>query len=476
MAADAFLELLKKSSDLPDEAFRSISTYVKDKRYGTAQLLRVYGKLFEDEDEVFQGNATVEAIVRRMVNAWQERLRKNVELDETRGEQADIGCTPSEIFSIGRSESCMSQMICKLNDSVEALLSKVDSLTLDLSAEREAARDREVRYVRRISFLERELKEQKEQNESILNSLCHFSSVLSQNVGVGSMFSGKKGSSPSDKNNRIIVDHEQRTQTVPTVLKQPCTVQTGRNTNATRTHARSTSSSSKQQTVSVLRVQQVQNAADGTQDFHTTTDTAHDQTTASKEAPRDILVDSSPPSRSGRRLGRARALPGWDSGDEDETSSNLWKLVTAKKPAKKKCVLYIGRVSKSCTEQQLEHFILQRAEHVGEKAPKVYATKIFSKSDDNDFNAARIVVDYASSQLILTRNFWPRPLYSRRWNFDRATPSSETEGLPDQEKIENTSSSLSPGALLLLSGRTNDSNQIELDSGSNPESSLEGHQ
>ena len=46
MAEDALLELLKKSCDLPDEAFRSISTYVKDKRYGTAQLLRVYGKLF----------------------------------------------------------------------------------------------------------------------------------------------------------------------------------------------------------------------------------------------------------------------------------------------------------------------------------------------------------------------------------------------------------------------------------------------
>ena len=92
------------------------------------------------------------------------------------------------------------------------------------------------------------------------------------------------------------------------------------------------------------------------------------------------MVDSSyPPSGSGRRLGRARGLPGWDSGDEDETSSNLWKLVTAKKSAKKKCVLYIRRVSKSCTEQQLEHFILQRAEHVGEKAPKVYATFFFQK-------------------------------------------------------------------------------------------------
>ena len=104
----------------------------------------------------------------------------------------------------------------------------------------------------------------------------------------------------------------------------------------------------------------------------------------------------------------------------------------------------------------------------------MYATKIFSKSDENDFNAARVVVDSASSQLILTRNLWPRPLYSRRWNFDRATPSSEKEGLPDQE-LENTSSSLLPGALLLFSGRTKDSNQIELDSGSNPESTLEGH-
>ena len=66
--------------------------------------------------------------------------------ERKRGEQADIGCTLYEI-SIGRSELCMSQMICKLNDSVEALLSNVDSLTIDFSAEREAARDREVGYV-----------------------------------------------------------------------------------------------------------------------------------------------------------------------------------------------------------------------------------------------------------------------------------------------------------------------------------------
>ena len=104
MAADAFLELLKKSSDLPDEAFRSISTYVKDKRYGTAQLLRVYGKLFEDEEEVSQSNATVEAIVRRMVNAWQERIRKNVERDEKRGEKliSDAGPLKSPLVEVSR--------------------------------------------------------------------------------------------------------------------------------------------------------------------------------------------------------------------------------------------------------------------------------------------------------------------------------------------------------------------------------------
>lgn len=110
-------------------------------------------------------------------------------------------------------------------------------------------------------------------------------------------------------------------------------------------------------------------------------------------------------------------VPSWESESEESQSDGIWQLVTVKKPQRKKSVLYVGRISKECTEKQIEEFVLRRAVTIEERTPTVYAIRIFSKPG-SDYNAARLTIDASSRPLLLNRNFWPRPIYSRAWNFE----------------------------------------------------------
>ena len=92
-------------------------------------------------------------------------------------------------------------------------------------------------------------------------------------------------------------------------------------------------------------------------------------------------------------------------------------LPTLMDTQRKKSVLYVGRISKECTEKQIEEFVLRRAVTIGERTPTVYAIRIFSKPG-SDYDAARLTIDASSRPLLLYRNFWPRPIYSRAWNFE----------------------------------------------------------
>ena len=43
--------------------------------------------------------------------------------------------------------------------------------------------------------------------------------------------------------------------------------------------------------------------------------------------------------------------------------------------------------------------------------------EFFSKPG-SDYDAARLTIDASSRPLLLNRNFWLRPIYSRAWNFE----------------------------------------------------------
>ena len=120
---------------------------------------------------------------------------------------------------------------------------------------------------------------------------------------------------------------------------------------------------------------------------------------------------------SNRKKSAHLKVPSWESGSEESQSDGIWQLVTVTKPQRKKSVLYVGRTSKECSEKQIKEFVLKRAVTIEKRTPTVYAIRIFSKPS-SDYNAARLTIDAASRPLLLNRNFWPRPIDSRAWNFE----------------------------------------------------------
>ena len=110
------------------------------------------------------------------------------------------------------------------------------------------------------------------------------------------------------------------------------------------------------------------------------------------------------------------ALLEWDEDSHPEESSDFWQLVSKHKPTRKKKVMYIGALVKDCTSRKLQDFVERRASATGLTVPKIYDIHMFEK---NDHSCARMIVDAASATTVTTRNFWPRPLYARPWNFEK---------------------------------------------------------
>jgi len=127
----------------------------------------------------------------------------------------------------------------------------------------------------------------------------------------------------------------------------------------------------------------------------------------------------------GRSHTTRSSLPEWDGDSHAETNSEIWQLVCDQKPTRKKKVFYIGSLAKDCTAQKLQDFVERRASATGLTVPKLYNITMFEK---NDHKCARMIIDAASATTISTRNFWPRPLYARSWNFEKyadSVPGSE---------------------------------------------------
>ena len=75
-------------------------------------------------------------------------------------------------------------------------------------------------------------------------------------------------------------------------------------------------------------------------------------------------------------------------------------------------------------EDELRSFIVQRAASTSVEL-SIYNCRIFPKVDSS---TARIVVNDKCGSLLKRRDFWPRPIYCRPWNFEKyATTSSDSE-------------------------------------------------
>ena len=103
------------------------------------------------------------------------------------------------------------------------------------------------------------------------------------------------------------------------------------------------------------------------------------------------------------------------------SDDDSWTLVGARKPGPKRSVLYIGNLNAECTEEKLMAFVEGRAKTIGNAAPKVFNAKIYTTKSESGCLSARLTVAESDRALLQARNFWPRPIYARPWNFHLAS-------------------------------------------------------
>lgn len=98
--------------------------------------------------------------------------------------------------------------------------------------------------------------------------------------------------------------------------------------------------------------------------------------------------------------------------DDDDAS---WRIMTSKKPEPKKAVLFVGKLEGHMTEEKVKLFVERRGAEAGRRI-KVFGCKIFRKEESV---SARLVVDEDSVKLVARRKFFPKPVYTRDWDFKK---------------------------------------------------------
>ena len=99
-------------------------------------------------------------------------------------------------------------------------------------------------------------------------------------------------------------------------------------------------------------------------------DTQHETKTKSVRTPSIAPPGKKSPASKPHESTRIK-VPTWKSESEESHSDGIWQLLTVKKPQRKKSALYVRRISKECTEKQIEQFVLRRAVTIEERTPTV---------------------------------------------------------------------------------------------------------
>ena len=112
------------------------------------------------------------------------------------------------------------------------------------------------------------------------------------------------------------------------------------------------------------------------------------------------------------KQGLSRMLPTFE---EDAEGSNLWQLICTKKPTGRKAVhaLFVGNLLKDCDADTLCQYVQRRVQEVGVKV-QIHDCTLFPKEKGH---SARLILNRTSIELVNTKEFWPSPYYSRKWNF-----------------------------------------------------------
>ena len=112
-------------------------------------------------------------------------------------------------------------------------------------------------------------------------------------------------------------------------------------------------------------------------------------------------------------------IPNFEESLEDDS----WKTIISKQPAPKKKVLYVGNLRPDVTEDGLKSFLSRRAATASpSSAISIFQCTVFRKIETS---SARIVVNAKSLPVLRNKQFWPRPAYTRAWNFEKYNDSYE---------------------------------------------------
>ena len=123
-------------------------------------------------------------------------------------------------------------------------------------------------------------------------------------------------------------------------------------------------------------------------------------------------------------------------------SNDAWNYIANEPHRAKGAVVYVGNLSRETTEDRLRQFVDLRSRAVNTDTPVVLYTSSMHVNDSGCI-AATEMVDASSLHILLAANFWPRPLYCRRWTFHtsdshKTAPGSAQPGcaptLPTNDK------------------------------------------
>ena len=121
-----------------------------------------------------------------------------------------------------------------------------------------------------------------------------------------------------------------------------------------------------------------------------------------------------PAAGKGSKLQQAKRNDGRSKAILDVIADDSWQLVSAEPPRPKKAMLYVGNLSESCTEESLAAFVKQRSAKAGAETT-VHDCSMHRA--ENGKVSARLMVEASALLLVVSPNFWPRPLYARPWQF-----------------------------------------------------------